>query len=387
MASVWPKKNRWHLGWMDPATGRQKSRSLGPKVRTRAEAEVYKRQAERELESGGLRLPGVALLGDVIDDFCAAKRAMREEATAKTYEKHAKHFRRLLPIGARIDLVTPAQLRAYMATRREEASAVTANKERTTLAVLWRWARLEKLTRENPVEAVPAFEVEKSEPEPCPESVYLDCVATARREARDRRAHPREDERYWRTLFADALETLWWTGIRMGELCRIDTSLEGLDLEAGWFLRRATPRKGGNRPLPIPREVSAIFRRRAALVKDGGPLFGTADGGSAYGALYLARRRWLAEHRGPDGKPLHAAAKFHRLRHAHEDRARAAGIDPVLRSKAKGHKSVTMTGHYSHPDLAELRGAQEQLARSDRRRAAAARKKAPKKRSRRRPAK
>lgn len=351
MATIYPRGARWWIKWTD-GTGAIQQKSLGRSVRTRREAEAARRALERSLDEGPTALPATTTLGDAIDDFLADKLAKRERVTWQHYRKHANRFAELLPVAAPLDSITTAHLERYLAERAKAVSKTTANKELTTLRVLWTWLLKRGLATRNPAAAVEPFSARKVPRPRCSAEAYLAHVAALRADAA---ARAREDERFPRLLYADVLEAIWWSGARIGEVCALEPG--DVDLQARSLTLRSARNKGP-RVLPIAGPVEAIYRRHMARGRR--YVFATLDGGHALNALTLLRRGWLKEH--PEDKPVAP----HALRHAFSDRARVAGVDLMLRSKGLlGHSTVQTTRIYSHEELPELRAAMEQIEAAD----------------------
>ena len=353
MATIYPRGPRWWISWR--AGGRSHARSLGAEVRTRADAAAAKRELERELAKGALLIPGTPTLGSVIEDFVRAKERKKSPATAIYYRKHAGHFRRLLPIGRAIGEIRPAVIDGYLRRRAEEASPATANKERTTLAVLWKWAMRQGLAATSPVLATEPYPVDPVERAPCPRAMYIAFLLDLRTEIR---TSGRWNERHIRRLYADAIRALWWTGLRLGELCRLTPA--DVDVDHAAIRVRSAPNKGGARWLSLPARLRPLFRRR--ISRGAATVWSTSEGRPAYNALMLFWRRWL------EARPEYAGLSSHAFRHAYASRAEAAGVDPVLRSRGLlGHATIQMTAHYSHREVEQLRAAQAAIEAHERR--------------------
>lgn len=294
--------------------------------------------------------------GEVLTRFLEDKTAKREKATAETYAKHVRRFRALLPTSLPANQITPEHIDAFLAARlagvkRLRLKAIgkrTANKERVSLSTVFNWAVRRRLVERNPVQAVDPFAVRTEPSEPCPEPVFRNLIAAWRREAAEL---PRADFRVVRHLMADVWETMWGTGLRMGEVCALRP--EDVDLDAGLLTIRSAANKG---PGVLPVLSARVLEILAFRVDLGKPLvFAGADGQSAYRALYAAWGRWLEIH--AEHKPAHP----HALRHAFSARCEAAGLDPRVTQALMRHRTLAMTGHYSHRGLDALRAALQRL--------------------------
>lgn len=354
MAGIRLRNRRWYIYWQDGP--RKLERPIGdlPRYATEREARAHERDAiafkrtfERVHGAGGLTLPGAVTVDEALTEFLAEKRLKKAPATAKQYEKHAKHFRRLLRVDRKLDEILPAAIRNYHAKRAKEASRVTADKELVSLGTFWSWAEGQHYARrgESPVDAVEPFGDAPTEKEPCPKPVLVSFLRALRADLVDR-VHPHD--RHARQLVIDVLRTLWRTGIRPGELCRIEPS--DVDLKLGAFRVRATRQKGGPRWVVLPACLVRLFRRRLALKQ--AFVFANSGGLCAYDALYKFRTDWLKLH------PEHEPAAFHRFRHALSTRAEDAGLEDGLRSRGLlGHRTVQTSERYTHRQIERLRRA------------------------------
>lgn len=359
MARKYRRGGKWYLDWWENG-----ARERHPcDATTEEEAERARAALELRLARGRVVLRGAPTLKKLIEDFLADKKVKRESATHDTYEKHAGHFARILPMALRASEVTPEHVEAYLRTRlegygeREDGeqlygpiSKITANKERVTLATIYNWAVRRRIVDANPVRAVDPFSVRPRKPEACPVDVYHALVSALRAYVR---SGPQSDRAASRERMADMVEVMWWTALRAGEVCKIQP--EDVDARAeAWTLTVRSASNKGAATIVIPEQVRPIFRRRLNMKR--AFVFGLEDGSHGYRALYKSWSTWLKEH------PEHRAAHFHALRHAFGRRCEEEDVDPRVTQSLMRHSTLRMTGHYSHRDLDALRDAHERLA-------------------------
>lgn len=362
MASIYARGNRWWVKYHVPGEHAPRRESLGPDVRTRAQAREALRTVESRLAAKRQhRPPGLLRFAEILESFLAEKRATTEEWTWKTYEKHAKHFRRRLPVESRVSEIGPQEIAAYRDARLEDVGAQTVRHELTTLSTLWKYAihTLEE-TETNPVLGVKPPSLKKTRPRACPPEIYesLRSAVTAdllpQKNKAGHMVKRNPSERWVRELFLDAIAVLWATGWRIGELCAIRPA--NVDTRA-WLVEIPT---AWNKDFVgvIPAAAQPVFERRLALAKTRKDEFVFAGfvGGSAYRPLEKFWVAWIAEH------PDHELAHFHALRRAVKLRMKKRKVDPLTRRDALGHKTVRMDSHYTQEDLDDVRAALEEIA-------------------------
>lgn len=349
MAGLYRRGPRWWISYTD-AGGKPVRRSLGPRVRTREQAEAARREVERLVGAGHIDLPALGTLADGVADFERDAEARLEPASVAYYRKHGRILLRSVPGATQLGAVSHERLAAYVAERRRATSAQTANKTIVYLRVLFGWLKVAKRLRDNPASDLRPFSARVaprvSVTREALEAVYAALAAEAA-------GCDREDERRVRALYRDVLEVLWWTGMRLGEACAMRPG--DVDVRARTVALRSAPNKGP-RVLPLPAAVLPVLRQR--LAEGRAWVFSTWDGACAYGALVTFGARFRRRH------PELADVTPHALRHSYSDRTRLAGVDVIVRSRGLlGHSSVQMTARYSHEHLDEMRAAVEQLER------------------------
>lgn len=348
MAHIYQRGKTWWVKFY--ANGKPIYRSLG--VTDEADAAVIKAEIERQQRRGFAPIVhSVQTVADALKSFLKDKKLQTERATWRTYEKHARAIRDLFPCFKRMAEVTSQDVRDYMGRRAKSVGPRTVNHERTTLSVLWNWAMREEppLADRNPVLATRPLPLRAQPAKEAPAELVAAYVAALRADAARR---PDPVERWLCDVTADAVEVLWWTGWRMGELCGL--KLEDVNASTWTCPLRSAWNKGNRDECPIPPEVVPIFEKRLALKQT--YVFAAFRGGYAYSAIYKFRCKWLKEH------PEHRRAKFHGLRHAMASDLKRSGVDPHTRQGLTRHATQAMLGHYTHDDLGALREAQARLA-------------------------
>lgn len=166
------------------------------------------------------------------------------------------------------------------------------------------------------------------------------------------------------------VETLVWTGMRVGELFALQW--EDVDLaEAVLVVHRRvlegeldSPKGGKKRTVPLPKRLSeslAAWRREMIVEQHPG-----LASGLVFPSLQLNRRDGVGHFRSPGGlgKALRAAAKAaglgrvtpHTCRHTYTTRLREVAPDHLVQAIV-GHAHIQQTDHYTHPSNDALRGA------------------------------
>lgn len=165
--------------------------------------------------------------------------------------------------------------------------------------------------------------------------------------------------------------TLWFTGMRIGELAgltweHVNLTAEGVQVPSGEWLPpscllvcqsftagewAATKSAAGRRLIPIVPELAALLaahRARAKFLGATDCVFANRDG-NPLDAHNLTNR-----HLKPAAAKLGIKANFHLLRHSFATRQDGA-LTPAQHAAVMGHASVRMTGHYTHPDFANFK--------------------------------
>jgi len=375
MASFWKKGPSWY---MRPKGGRPIC--LGPMPEWRVK-ELKVKQERLEARAGigrSQRLaPGLRPIGELLQTWLAEK-SDRRPASARCYRTHVNHLDAAFgPI--RIGELEAEHVSAYMNRRASETSRRTADKERRTLVAILDWAIARGESERNPARAVAPFAAPPEKRERCPEDLFPRVVAALRVEASK---GVRSDTRAIAALAADVIEVMWWTGLRLIEACRLkvaDVNLEdprkSADPRAQTLTVRSPRNKGGTKAIPIPPQVLAIFRGRAADRDPEGLVFGlglagpalarprrvpsrtgSLDPDDAYEALRQFRQRWCARF------PGHRPGFFHSLRHALASDLDATNEDARRIMALTRHRSEAVLESYVTRELADLRRVQRKLA-------------------------
>ena len=166
----------------------------------------------------------------------------------------------------------------------------------------------------------------------------------------------RDPSTWLRTRDATLLLLLYYTGLRLTEVVRLD--VDQVDLAAG-VLRRAT-RKGGDTTDVVlhpclARQLGAWLSARPAA-PPGGALFQARNTRRLSARSIQLRVRRLGELAGL-AVPLHP----HALRHAHATGLLRAGVATAVIQQSMNHRSLATTELYLHGDLALLRAGVERL--------------------------
>jgi site-specific recombinase XerD len=328
--------------------GERHRRSLGASTHEQAldTAAEIERRTKR-----GLRVsaPGRKAFAEVWALFIEDKAARREEATLIGYRKTGRKLAEYgFPVAARIEDITPEDVSSYLARRIAGGlSRFSANKERSTLSTLYRWAIRRGMCDRSPVEAVEPFSVRPKRPEACPEELFRE-VQRALRQPYD--PSVRECELTSRALMADCMLIMWSMGLRVGEVCAI----EPRDVRIGDLT--LTVRSASNKgpaDLPIPIEMASVFQRH--LDRRHPTVFANMLGRPALSALEHCWAEWLRGH------PEHAPAHFHALRHSYQARLERAMVDPGVIQRLMRHSTLRMHDRYSHREVEALRRARAEL--------------------------
>lgn len=346
MASIyWRGRAAW-LKWYEGGVMLRESLGVVPPE----QAEEQRQSLEAALARGDrFRVPGSMPFEEAFVRFVRDKEEKREPATAKTYAKHGRQLASHgFPTGKRLGQITSEDVERYLARRvKAGLSHRTANKERGTLAIFWRWAIKKQLARDNPVLAVDPYSARPNPPEACPESIYRAALKGLRAEA--------AQDHTPRTILADSLELCWEMGLRIGEVAALRP--EHVDLQARVMVVASAANKGPAL-VPIPEEVVGLLERH--LERGCEYVIASSRGGHVGRANEQAWARWLAAH------PKHAPAHAHALRHAFQARLEAEQVDPGHIQRLMRHATLQMHAHYSHRTVEQLRAARSALSRRER---------------------
>lgn len=254
MSSVWkhPKSQYWVACYTGP-DGRQMKRSTRivatQKSRRQAEkiAEAYEEAARRKNTSAQVRrvfadiheqIVGTPLTETTVRSYVtkwlAAKKNETKETTLSFYRATTDRFLEWLEDRAdvAIDEIGTDEIRKYVATRRGQVSAVTANHELKSLRTMFRAAKADGELIENPAD---------------------DISAAKERRQQSRRPFTKEEiqkllvsaDSEWRSMIVCAL----YTGQRLGDIAAL--TWDAFDLKKGEY-RLVTMKTGKALHLPIP---------------------------------------------------------------------------------------------------------------------------------------
>jgi integrase/recombinase XerD len=270
--------------------------------------------------------PPTPAAGDVVAEFLAdLARQGRSANTIRAYRSDLGDFTRFHP--GPLALVTPAVLRAYLATLADKVPATRARRE-AALASLLAWAYRAELINADPMTRLDRTRLPTSPPRPMP-TRHVDAVL---------RAIPPHKDRD-RLLFT----LLYTTGMRIGEALAIDVD----DLDLTHDDEHVTVlAKGGRRRtilLDDPTLVSLLRRYLKTRGYRHGPLF-RAEKNHIGGPLrYTSVQQLWAKYRAK----AHVDASIHQLRHAHATELVNAGVSLETIRRRLGHANAQTVLRYA----------------------------------------
>lgn len=345
MACMYERSGTWWVKWYDPPR-HPNFKSLGTSDKKEARA-LLKEIEAREVRGRHIVLPGNRPFGEILDEFLRDKKGRREAWTWKSYEKYAVQFRKYLPLQLRIGSIEAAHIANYLDKRVADGlQPQSVNKERATLVTVFNWAIRRDYAERNPAAKIEPYSVRpKERPDIGKEDFENLCKAL------EAEVVAPIGEKYVAELLRDAVVTIWWSGLRIGEVCRLRP--EDLDLKNGQYVVRSAVNKGP-RLVPMHPEVEAIFRRRLSFTKN--LVYGVEDGSDAYNSLKQAWQRFVYRH------PEFKSCAFHALRHAFNTRMQNVIDNPLIAMRAMGHKTIEMSSHYTRVGIDKIREAFRRLA-------------------------
>lgn len=335
-------ESRW--SWTDAGGRRQFGRQ---RHRTLKAAQQHRARMVAALADGRDVSPS-RLTVDAYAEIWLARRA-RDWSTSTTYTRRHQYVRHVKPRigGLRLVQVSRARLQE-MAD--ELAGTWAPGNVRSIMALvsgLFRGAMQDGHIASNPAERLDL-----------PAARHQEHVTWTDAEVRRFLNHTR-DHPHWPVYVL-----LLATGMRIGEALAL--RWPNVDLEAGTVriadtLRRTAsgaiaPAAGAKtgksrRTVPIPPGVVAILRERS---QPDGYVFRGPDG-QCLDYSEVARQLRSVQERMGDGWPM---LTLHGMRHTVGTMLMRAGVHPVNVKELLGHSQITVTlDQYSHPALADLRGA------------------------------
>jgi len=378
VAGLWRKGPSWYL--RPGGRGTKPIRIGEVATMTRAEAERARVEWDRRNTLGMNAVPGMFTFGEILKRWLAEKRDRRSAKTLAGYDSHANHLTEHFPCSRPIGDIQADQISAYLrarvadainAGRTEYGAKRTADKVLGTISMIFEWASARGLAERNPCRAVERYGLEPEEKAPAPVALVAELQTVLRAEA-DAPTTTGE-QAHMRRLVADLVEVLWWTGLRVGEACRLTVSDLTLDPAAasGEVVIRSARVKGGKvKRYPIAAEVVPILRAWSDGKPASASVFGIGPMGhdTAARAVAVFRTRWLKGRLPgfPEKRERFRPAFFHSIRHAYASDLERADVDPLVRAALTRHRTTRMLDHYSHRGLDVLREAQAALARSRR---------------------
>lgn len=359
MGTVYAVGPRWYANYVDPASGERVRRSMGRTIRTKAQARAHLHVLE-SVAGAPVGPVGFDTIGEVVEAFLTDKEERREARTVRGYRLHLASFTAHVGEDTPINEVRREHVASFLRARVAGGlSRVTANKELVTLRVFWRWAERADMADADPARKVDAYSVRPTPRKPPTLEAFQAGLADLRRMTLPGARWTGKEgrlvsavEAHAADLYADALELVSWTGVRIGEVaallpCEVDLGARTIFIRAS---ENKTPRI-----VPLATGARAVIERR--LLDNGATVFVTSAGENALDSFANTGKHWRAR------SPQFALVTPHGVRHLVNDRLRAAGVDPVIAARLLGHKTIQMHGHYSHESVEELREAVGRLQR------------------------
>jgi integrase len=292
---------------------------------------------------------------DWLRDWLKDKRATKSEGTFLTYENTINNFLDSLGTRAKcnINQIAPRDiLRFRDAQLADGKHANTCNYAVKHLRMPFTVARRQGLITHNPAEAVEMLPVNG---EPARQPFTIEQVAAVLRVATGD----------WR----GAIMVAFYTGARLQDVA--DMRWESVDLQNKWISFRAGKTQQRIK-LPMHEALHEFLLELPA--PDSGKAFlfpslaGKRTGGES--GLSMAFKRIMErarvrgevvrERTGEKGRSVNTLT-FHSFRHTLTSIMANADVPVEVRQKFTGHASAEMNQHYTHHEIATLRGAIEKL--------------------------
>lgn len=271
-------------------------------------------------------------LDHLFDLYRAKRLRFKSPNTVRLYGHTIRSFGKTLGRVPTIDDLTSDQVEHHMATILQRGgSPASANKDRSQLLSLWRFAATNRL-----VDRWPDVQ-QANEPEAVPLGWLpedLDKLLSAADS--DRSLIGQVPGRlFWAALF----RVLLATGERIGAIMPLQTH----HLQGDWLLVPAEHRKGKRRDrlYPLGAEAAEACRRLIAVNLDNDRIFPFP-----YSPTYLYRKLTAVLKRA--GLPTDRRSKYHRLRRTVASAVARAGGDPT---RALDHASPKTTKKYLDPRI------------------------------------
>lgn len=328
------------------ATAAEKLVKGGYKVVSR-HAQLFTEGSEEQalIEMGGPRAKaivdivfgGAKPLSPFVTAWHTARQTEVERKTADMDLKAVEEFVQAFPLLA--DVTRPA-IAAFVARRKQDVSASTAQREISGVRSFWAYLRQRE-------------EVPQGAPDPF---AGLQFKSRKKDAARTRRMAftPAEAAKLYKGALdgndqplADLIALAAFTGARREELSAL--TVDRVDLKRGWLTIVDAKSEAGNRSLPIHPAALPVLRRMIGSRKDGFVFVDAEEIGNKYGKRGDAAGKRFSRLRDRLGfSPQHV---FHSLRHTVSQQLRASGVMPDLVSDALGHRVSTMSGGtYGSPE-------------------------------------
>lgn len=254
------------------------------------------------------------------------------------------------PDASPTDLTLPL-LRSWLASQANGGAARTTLARRTSAAKTFTaWATRRGLLQTDPATRLQLPKARRTLPAVLRQDQALDAMTAAKSGAEQRDPLALRDRLI--------VELLYATGIRVGELCGLDTD----DVDTGHRLLRVLGKGNKQRTVPFGEPAQDALQ---AWLADGRPALATAESGPAL--LLGARGRRLDQRQARtvvhqtvaavDGAPDIGP---HGLRHSAATHLLEGGADLRIVQELLGHSTLATTQLYTHVTIARLRAVHDQ---------------------------
>jgi integrase len=272
------------------------------------------------------------LLTDLFTLYRAKRLRFKSPNTSRLYGHTIRSFAKTLGRAPTIDDLTSDLVEQHMSRIIDGGgSPASANKDRSQLLALWRFAATHKI-----IDRWPDVQI-ANEPEIVPMGWLPGDLEQLLKAAETERGFLGEvpARLWWSALF----RVLLATGERIGAIVH----LESHHLQGDWLLVPAEHRKGKRRDrlYPIGKDAADAVRALIAATKSGSLIFPFP-----YAATYLYKKLNAVLLRA--GLPIDRRSKFHRMRRTVASAVAQAGGDPTA---ALDHASPKTTKKYIDPRI------------------------------------